>query len=40
LQARRLITLDDALTRSPDPEELRQMMINAGVIRGAPAGKK
>jgi twitching motility protein PilT len=40
LQARRMITLDDALTRSPDPDELRQMMINAGVMRGAPAGKK
>jgi len=35
LQARHMISLDDALNRSPDPDELRQMMINAGVLRAA-----
>ncbi len=40
LQARHLISLDDALNRSPDPDELRQMMINAGVMRSAPGSKK
>jgi len=39
LQARRLITLDSALNRSPDPDELRQMMINAGVMRSDAAKK-
>ncbi len=40
LYARRLITLEEALGRSQEPDELRQMMINAGVLRaGAPSGR-
>ncbi|MBI5598180.1 MAG: type IV pilus twitching motility protein PilT [Deltaproteobacteria bacterium] len=31
LYGRRLITMDEASGRSPDPEELRQMMVNAGM---------
>jgi len=33
LFARRLITLEEAFGRSTDPDELRQMMTNAGVMR-------
>jgi twitching motility protein PilT len=33
LYARRLITLEEAMGRSPDPDELRQMFINAGVVK-------
>ncbi len=33
LYIRRLISLEDALGRSSDPDELRQMMSNAGVLR-------
>jgi len=40
LYSRRLITLEEALGRSQEPDELRQMMVNAGVMRtGAPAGR-
>lgn len=38
LFARRLITLDEAFGRSSDPEELRQMMVNAGAMKPRPAG--
>ncbi|MFZ3073492.1 MAG: type IV pilus twitching motility protein PilT [Thermodesulfobacteriota bacterium] len=33
LFSRRLVTLDEAFGRSPDPEELRQMMVNAGAMK-------
>lgn len=36
LCARRLVTMEEAFGRSQDPDELRQMMINAGVMRGRP----
>ena len=40
LYSRRLITLEEALGRSQEPDELRQMMVNAGVMRNAgPAGR-
>ncbi len=40
LYSRRLITLEEALGRSSEPDELRQMLANAGVLRpGAPAGR-
>ena len=40
LYSRRLITLEEALGRSQEPDELRQMMVSAGVMRtGAPAGR-
>ncbi|MBI5641885.1 MAG: type IV pilus twitching motility protein PilT [Deltaproteobacteria bacterium] len=40
LYSRRLITLEEALGRSSEPDELRQMMINAGVLRsGPPTGR-
>ena len=40
LYSRRLITLEEALGRSQEPDELRQMMVNAGVMRtGAPTGR-
>lgn len=40
LYSRRLITLEEALGRSQEPDELRQMMVNAGVLRaGAPPGR-
>lgn len=38
LFARRLITLDEAFGRSSDPEELRQMMVNAGAMKPRPPG--
>ena len=34
---RRAITLDEALGRSSDPDELRQMLSNAGALRTGPA---
>lgn len=34
LYQRRLISLDEAIGRSSEPDELRQMMSNAGVLRG------
>ncbi|GAB4296100.1 MAG: type IV pilus twitching motility protein PilT [Desulfuromonadia bacterium] len=34
LLSRRIITLDDALGRSPDPDEFRQMLANAGMGGG------
>jgi twitching motility protein PilT len=40
LYARRLITIEDALGRSSDPDELKQMLANAGALRpGAPQGR-
>lgn len=33
LYSRRLISLEEALGRSSEPDELRQMMVNAGVLR-------
>ncbi|OGQ64698.1 MAG: type IV pili twitching motility protein PilT, partial [Deltaproteobacteria bacterium RIFCSPLOWO2_02_FULL_55_12] len=40
LYSRRLITLEEALGRSQEPDELRQMLVNAGVLRtGAPTGR-
>lgn len=39
LYSRRLISLEDALGRSQEPDELRQMMANAGVMRTGPAGR-
>ncbi|MBI5492195.1 MAG: type IV pilus twitching motility protein PilT [Deltaproteobacteria bacterium] len=40
LYARRLVTLEEALGRSQEPDELRQLMVNAGVLRaGAPSGR-
>ena len=36
LYTKRLITLDDAFGRSSDPDELRQMMVNAGAMRTRP----
>ncbi|MDP2689344.1 MAG: PilT/PilU family type 4a pilus ATPase, partial [Deltaproteobacteria bacterium] len=39
LYTRRLITLDDALARSQEPDELRQMLSNAGVKTGTPPGR-
>lgn len=40
LYSRRLISLEEALGRSPEPDELRQMMVNAGALRpGTPAGR-
>jgi twitching motility protein PilT len=33
LYSKRIITLDHAFGRSSDPEELRQMMVNAGALR-------
>jgi twitching motility protein PilT len=40
LCSRRLITIEEALGRSQEPDELRQMMVNAGVLRaGAPTGR-
>jgi twitching motility protein PilT len=39
LYSRRLITLEEALGRSQEPDELRQMMVNAGVMRTGPAGR-
>jgi twitching motility protein PilT len=41
LYTRRLITLEMALGRSQEPDELRQMMTNAGAMRpGTPVGRK
>jgi len=37
LYQRRLITMEEALARSPDPNEMRQMMTNAGM--GRPVGR-
>jgi hypothetical protein len=31
--SKRLITINEAMGRSSDPEELRNMMVNAGVIK-------
>ncbi len=40
LYSRKLITLEEALARSQEPDELRQMLVNAGVLRsGAPVGR-
>ena len=39
LYSRRLITLDDAIARSQEPDELRQMLTNAGVKTGMPTGR-
>ena len=39
LYNRRLITLDEALSRSQEPDELRQMLTNAGVKTGMPTGR-
>ncbi len=39
LYNRRLITLDDAIARSQEPDELRQMLTNAGVKTGMPTGR-
>ncbi len=39
LYTRRLITLDDALARSQEPDEFRQMLSNAGVKTGMPPGR-
>lgn len=39
LYSRRIITLEEALGRSQEPDELRQMMVNAGVMRTGPAGR-
>lgn len=42
LYTRRLISLEDAIGRSSEPDELRQMMANAGAIRqgqGMPTGR-
>jgi twitching motility protein PilT len=39
LYSKRLITLEEALGRSQEPDELRQMMVNAGVMRTGPAGR-
>lgn len=37
LFSRRLIALEEAMGRSPEPDELKQMLVNAGVLRpGAP----
>lgn len=33
LYQRRLISLEEALVRSPEPEELKQMLINTGMLR-------
>jgi twitching motility protein PilT len=33
LLSRRLISLDDAMQRSSDPEELKQMLMNAGMVK-------
>jgi twitching motility protein PilT len=33
LYTRRLISLEEALGRSQEPDELRQMLVNAGVLR-------
>ncbi|MEE9614240.1 MAG: ATPase, T2SS/T4P/T4SS family, partial [Thermodesulfobacteriota bacterium] len=41
LYSRRAITLDEAVGRSSDPSELRQMMTNAGILKGsAAAGRR
>ncbi len=40
LYSRRLISLDEAMGRSPDTDELRQMMINAGAMRSRVAPPK
>ncbi|MCK5235731.1 MAG: type IV pilus twitching motility protein PilT [Deltaproteobacteria bacterium] len=37
LYVKRVITLDEAFGRSSDPEELKQMMVNAGAMRGGSA---
>ncbi|HHL39478.1 MAG TPA: PilT/PilU family type 4a pilus ATPase [Deltaproteobacteria bacterium] len=37
LFSKRLITAEDALGRSSEPDELRQMMVNAGLLRGGGA---
>lgn len=40
LYTRRLITIEEALGRSQEPDELRQMMSSAGILRpGAPGGR-
>src|SRR3989337_4493856 len=39
LYTRRLITLDDAIARSQEPYELRQMLTNAGVKTCMPTGR-
>jgi len=39
LYTRRLITLDDAIARSQEPDELRQMLTNAGVSTSMPTGR-
>jgi len=40
LYSRRLISMEEALGRSQEPDELRQMLVNAGALRtGAPAGR-
>ncbi|MBI5810977.1 MAG: type IV pili twitching motility protein PilT, partial [Deltaproteobacteria bacterium] len=37
LYGKRLITLEEAVARSQEPDELRQMLANAGALRpGAP----
>lgn len=40
LYQRRLITLEEALGRSQEPDELRQMLVNVGALRpGTPPGR-
>lgn len=40
LYSRRLITVEEAIGRSSEPDELRQMMVNAGLLKqGMPSGR-
>jgi twitching motility protein PilT len=32
---KRMITLEDAIGRSSNPEELKQMLVNAGALRAS-----
>jgi twitching motility protein PilT len=40
LLSKRIISIDDALTRSSDPEELRQMIANGGPPTTSPGASR